>query len=50
MSINQGVFDENIVAPAPNEHKLLFCVKYDSIEIDNHVKIDFLITKGNIMS
>lgn len=47
LDINEGMFMENIVAQMlrANGHKLYFYSRYDAVNRENHMEIDFLITQ-----
>lgn len=49
LNINEGMFAENVVAQllVANNHKLFFYSKRDMENKNNHMEVDFLITKGN---
>lgn len=48
MSINQGMLMENVVAQMlrARGHRLFFYSRNDAVNRENHMEIDFLITKG----
>lgn len=48
MDVNEGMLMENIVAQMlrANGHKLYFYSRCDSVNRENHMEIDFLITQG----
>ncbi len=48
LGVNEGMLMENAVAQAlvANGHRLFFYSRYDNINRDNHLEIDFLLSKG----
>jgi len=52
LSINEGMFMENVVAQMlrRNGHKLYFYSRYDKVNRQNHMEIDFLITEKNTIA
>lgn len=49
ISVNEGMLMENIVAQTfrASGHNLFFYSRYDNINRENHLEIDFLIAKGS---
>lgn len=52
LAINKGMFFENIVAQmlTANGHKLYFYTHYNEEKHRNDIEIDFLLTKGSVVS
>ena len=49
ISVNEGMLMENIVAQAlkANGHNLFFYSRSDNLQRENHMEIDFLVSRGN---